>query len=173
MKRPAVFFDRDGVLNEEVGYLYKAEEFHWQKGAVEAIRFLNERGYYVFVVTNQSGVARGFYTEKDVQALHNWMNGELQKQGAKIDAFYYCPHHPEAAIERYRQVCSCRKPLPGMIRQAAEQYEIDFGRSLMIGDRESDVACAKQAGITGRIFSGGDLAIFIRAQCLDLLEEKR
>src|SRR4051812_3180043 len=115
MNRPAVFFDRDGVLNEDIGYLYERTKFRWLPGARQAVRAVNDAGYLAFVVTNQSGVARGLYNESDILALHAWMADELAEIGAHIDAFEYCPHHPKATVERYRIPCTCRKPRPGMI----------------------------------------------------------
>lgn len=161
-RKPAVFFDRDGVLNVDKGYLYRPNELIWIDGAREAIRYFNEREYLVFVVTNQSGIARGYYTEQDVKVLHTYMNAELQKIGANIDAFYYCPHHPEAKRDEYRSNCNCRKPLPGMIEQAMLQWPVDAQSSLLIGDKPSDVAAAQAAGIQGFLFEGTDLYEFLQ-----------
>ena len=157
MMKPAVFFDRDGVLNREVHYLYKIEDFCWMDGAIEAIRYCNQRGWYVFVVTNQSGIARGYYTEADVQRLHQWMNIELAKENAHIDDFFYCPHHAKGTVAEYSLDCDCRKPGIGMIKQAMQTYEVDLQHSILIGDKLSDVECAKNAGMQGIIFKGGNL----------------
>lgn len=162
--RPAVFFDRDGVLNSDKGYLYRAEDFEWMPGAAEAVRYLNGRGYLVFVVTNQSGVARGYYSEEDVVRLHGWMNAELAKFGAHIDAFYYCPHLPDGSVEAYRCACECRKPLPGLILQAFGEWNVDKDRSFLVGDRLSDVQAAEAAGISGFTFPGGNLYDFIKTK---------
>ena len=170
--RPAVFFDRDGVLNIDRGYVYKIEDFVWMPGAIEAIRRLNELGWRVFVFTNQSGIARGYYTEKDVKNLHDYMKEELKAHQAQIDAFYYCPHSdaPEIEIEKYRIKCRCRKPAPGMIEQAcAEWMPIDKKRSFAVGDRKTDIEAAQAAGLEGYLFEGGDLAEFV----LGILEKNQ
>lgn len=156
-----VFLDRDGVINADIGYLWRREDFVWIPGAPAAIRLLNERGRPVVVVTNQSGVARGYYTEQDVESLHRWMNAELNRQGARIDAFYFCPHHPDGAIPEYTRVCDCRKPQPGMLLQAMEDWRGDPAKSVLIGDKESDVAAAAAAGIRGYLFDGKNLLEFV------------
>ncbi|HWQ61561.1 MAG TPA: HAD family hydrolase [Negativicutes bacterium] len=161
--QPAVFFDRDGVLNVDKGYLHKQEDFEWMPGAIAAIRRLNSQGYLVLVVTNQSGVARGYYTEDDVAALHAWMNGELGKHGARIDKFYYCPHYTEGTARKYVTACQCRKPLPGLILTAFAEWDIDQANSFLIGDKDSDLAAAAAAGIRGYKFTAGDLDEFIKA----------
>ncbi|MDA9508815.1 D,D-heptose 1,7-bisphosphate phosphatase [Bradyrhizobium sp. CCBAU 11386] len=162
MNRPAVFFDRDGVLNEDIGYLYERTKFRWTPGAREAVKAVNDVGYLAFVVTNQSGVARGLYKEADVRDLHAWMAEELAKIGAHIDAFEYCPHHPEATIEPYRRSCTCRKPGPGMITNLMKRFQVDPVRSFLIGDKLSDVEAAAGAGIRGYLFEGSDLQQFIK-----------
>ena len=156
-----VFLDRDGVINADIGYLWRREDFVWIPGAPAAIRLFNERGRPVVVVTNQSGVARGYYSEQDVESLHRWMNAELNRQGARIDAFYFCPHHPDGAIPEYTRVCDCRKPQPGMLLQAMEDWRADPARSFLIGDKESDVAAAAAAGIRGYLFDGKNLLEFV------------
>jgi D-glycero-D-manno-heptose 1,7-bisphosphate phosphatase len=160
--RPAVFFDRDGVLNHDVGFLYEAAKFEWMDGAREAVRLVNDAGYFAFVVTNQSGVARGFYEESDVQALHRWMADELAAVGAHIDAFEYCPDHPEAAIERYRRDSARRKPGPGMITDLMKRFPVAADRSFLIGDQERDLEAARAAGIRALLFRDGNLATFVR-----------
>ena len=159
---PVVFLDRDGVVNTDIGYLWRREDCVWIPGAPAAIRLFNERGWPVVVITNQSGVARGYYREEDVQALHGWMNDELQQLGARIDAFYYCPHHPQGAIPVYTRVCECRKPRPGMILKAMADWRADPAKSLLIGDMESDVAAAEAAGIRGYRFDGSNLLDFVK-----------
>ena len=155
--RPAAFFDRDGVLNVDKGYVHRVADFEWIEGAKEAIRYLNARAYAVIVVTNQSGVARGYFQEKDVLALHDWMGHQLGELGAWIDAFYYCPTHPEGTVEPYRCSSEFRKPAPGMILQAISELGIDKSRSFMIGDKPDDLIAATRAGIRGRLFDGTDL----------------
>ncbi|MBP2654176.1 MAG: rfaF 3 [Firmicutes bacterium] len=168
--RPAVFFDRDGVLNVDTAYVYRSEDFKWNAGAVEAVKYFNDKGYYVFVVTNQSGVARGLYKEDDVHDLHQWMNNELEASGAHIDAFYYCPHHPEEGSAEYRKVCDCRKPEPGLILQALQEWPVEKTNSLLIGDKESDLAAAEAAGIKGFLFKGGDVCKFSQKSAEGLIE---
>lgn len=150
--KPAVFFDRDGVLNVEKGYVYKKEDFIWMPGAIEAIKFLKQNNYYVFVVTNQSGIARSYYTDADVELLHDYMQNELAEHGAKIDKFYYCPHHPEITGE-----CFCRKPNPGMIIKAMEEFSVAKDKSFLLGDNNRDVEAANNAGIGGYLFKTGNL----------------
>jgi len=142
---PAVFLDRDGTINVEKDYLYRIDEFEFTPGAVEAIRLLNQAGYLVVVVTNQSGVARGYYTEADVKTLHAHINQVLNSQGARVDAWYYCPHH-EQGKPPYNLACDCRKPMPGMLRQAAVDHAIDLTRSWMVGDKPADIEAGQAAG---------------------------
>lgn len=156
--RPAVFMDRDGVLFEDTGHVHRPDQVRWTDGVFETIRRLNDSGYYIFVVTNQAGVARGYYTESDVSAFHGWINGELRRHGAHIDAFYYCPHHPEGAVGAYRIDCDCRKPKPGMILSAAAEWPILWERSFLVGDNQSDLEAATRAGLRGMLFEGGNLA---------------
>ncbi len=143
--KQAVFLDRDGTINIEKDYLFRPEEFEFTPGAVEAIRLLNRSGYLVIVVTNQSGVARGYYTEEDVVKLHSHIDELLQSGGARVDAWYYCPHHP-AGGGPYNQECDCRKPFPGMLRQAAADHGIDLSRSWMVGDKSADMDAGLSAG---------------------------
>jgi D-glycero-D-manno-heptose 1,7-bisphosphate phosphatase len=159
MSKSAVFFDRDGTLNIEKGFVHKREDFEFVDGAVDVIRRLREKGFLVVVVTNQSGIARGLYTEKDVKRLHNWINKELKKRGTFIDRFYFCPHHPEAPVRKYRRDCACRKPGPGMLLQAIEELKIDPHTSYMIGDKARDACAGKKAGITSILISGDEGAI--------------
>jgi D-glycero-D-manno-heptose 1,7-bisphosphate phosphatase len=147
--RPAAFLDRDGVLNRDTGYVWRPEDFEWLPGAKAAIKLLNQAGYLVVVITNQSGVARGLYGEEDVQRLHRWMNQELGRTGAHIDAFYYCPHHPSEGRAPYRRRCDCRKPAPGMLRQAMREHPIDRDASFMVGDKDIDLEAAAAAGVRG------------------------
>jgi D-glycero-D-manno-heptose 1,7-bisphosphate phosphatase len=147
-RRPAVFLDRDGTLNEEVNYLHKIENFEWVSGAPQAVKRLNEFGVPVLVVTNQSGVARGYYTEDDVDRLHAWMNEELAKIGAKVDAFYFCPYHPEGTVEQYRALSHCRKPNPGMFETAMEEWRVDPARSFVVGDKNTDLVPGNELGMT-------------------------
>ncbi|QOZ44045.1 D,D-heptose 1,7-bisphosphate phosphatase [Bradyrhizobium sp. CCBAU 53340] len=160
-RRPAVFFDRDGVLNIDTDYLFEIDKFVWVDGAIEAVKAANDAGYLTFVITNQSGVARGLYEESDIHRLHNWMARELEARGARIDAFEYCPFHPEARIERYRRVSDRRKPQPGMITDLLNRFPVDPRRSFVIGDKPSDIEAAHAAGLRGHVFPGGNLREFI------------
>jgi D-glycero-D-manno-heptose 1,7-bisphosphate phosphatase len=153
-----VIFDRDGVLNEDVGYAYQPAQVRWVEGAMAAVRAVNDAGLFAFVATNQSGVARGYYAEADVIALHTWMNAELARlAGAHIDAFVYSPFHPDAPLEAYRRDSACRKPKPGMILELLARFPVDPARTVMIGDKDSDMAAARAAGIHGVLFEGGSL----------------
>jgi D-glycero-D-manno-heptose 1,7-bisphosphate phosphatase len=155
--RPAAFLDRDGVINLDLGYVHTIDRFVWVEGAVDAIRWLNDQGYAVFVVTNQSGVARGEYDESAVHALHAWISEQLARSGAVIDAFLLCPHHPDFGV-----ACDCRKPKPGMLLRAFSEWPLDRCRSFMIGDRSTDVAAAEAAGIPGYLFDGSNLLAAVR-----------
>lgn len=144
MKR-AVFLDRDGTINIEKDYLYQVKDFEFVPGAEEAIRLLNQSGFMVIVVTNQSGVARGYYTEEDVENLHRHIDQVLANYSAHVDAWFYCPHHTSGRGS-YSLPCSCRKPFPGMLREAAKRYDIDLDNSFMIGDKLADVEAGLAAG---------------------------
>jgi D-glycero-D-manno-heptose 1,7-bisphosphate phosphatase len=163
MKQPAIFFDRDGVLNEDNGYVFEISKLKWIDGAREAVKAANDAGYLVFVVTNQSGVARGLYEETDVDAFHQAMADELAKIGAHVDAFEYCPYHPDASIERYRQSSRRRKPAPGMIVDLLARFPVDVSRSMLIGDKPSDLEAARAAGIRGYLFTGRNLEGFLKS----------
>jgi D-glycero-D-manno-heptose 1,7-bisphosphate phosphatase len=144
MKR-AVFIDRDGTINEEKEYLFRTEDFAFIPGAPQAIRLFNEAGYLVFVVTNQSGIARGYYTEEDVHLLHQYIGTLLEQFGAKVDGWFYCPHHP-SGHGKYSLSCFCRKPLPGMLMEAAARFSVDLESSIMIGDKLVDLEAGYAAG---------------------------
>ncbi len=144
--RRAVFLDRDGTINLDHGYVFRAAEFQLIPGVVESIRLLREAGYLIIVVTNQAGIARGLYGEKELHELHRHLDRELAGFGAAVDAYYYCPHHPEKGVEPYLRVCACRKPLPGMLVQAAEEYSLDLAASFLVGDKLSDIQAGLAAG---------------------------
>jgi D-glycero-D-manno-heptose 1,7-bisphosphate phosphatase len=142
----AVFLDRDGTINVELEFLYRPEDFQFIPGAPQAIRLLNEAGFRVIVVTNQSGIARGFYDEAAVSRLHRYMDAQLARFGARVDAYYFCPHHPEHGTGDYRKACACRKPMDGMLRLGAAEFSLDMSASFIIGDRFVDVAAGLKAG---------------------------
>jgi len=148
-KRPAAFLDRDGVLNVDTGYVHNIDQLEWVAGAPEAVRLLNEAGYTVIVVTNQAGIARGLYDEAAVHQVHAHMQNVLKAKGAHVDAFYYCPHHPEGMISKFALVCQCRKPGTGMLDQAAREWPIDREHSFLIGDRDGDMEAAAAFKIRG------------------------
>jgi len=153
MRRPAAFFDRDGVLNVDHGYVHRPEQLEWIDGAREAVRLLNSAGYYVLVVSNQSGIARGHYDEVAVKSFHAHMQKDLAADGARIDAFYFCPHHPDGIVKSLAVSCHCRKPAPGMLEQAAREWPIDAGASFLIGDKDDDMAAAAAFNIRGIRFN--------------------
>lgn len=146
---PAIFIDRDGTVNEDFGYISNPGDLIIYPWVAEAVRLINEAHLKAIVVTNQSGVARGIYTEEDLGLIHARMISELEKQGARIDGVYYCPHHPDYGDERYRQDCECRKPRPGMLHAAARELEVDLAHSFVIGDKASDIKLAAAAGAQG------------------------
>lgn len=162
MSLRAIIFDRDGVLNEDTGYAHRVEDLRWVHGAMAAIRACNQAGVKVFVATNQSGVARGLYDEAAVHRFHGAMQAELERTGAKIDAFYFCPFHADATIEAFRHPDHPdRKPNPGMLLRALDEHAIAAADALMIGDRESDMEAARRAGVRGVMFTGGDLTLLV------------
>lgn len=165
--RPALFLDRDGVLNEDRGYVYRWEDFRWIAGAKAAVAAFNRAGWLVIVVTNQSGVGRGYYTEDEMHALHARMQESLAEAGARIDAFYHAPQHPEAPLAAYRHPDPPdRKPNPGMILKALAEWPIDREASLMVGDKPSDLEAALRAGVRCVLFEGGNLAEFLAKEDL-------
>lgn len=162
MKAKAVFLDRDGVINVDVAYLYKIEDLRWIDGALQAIAYLTVQGYKVFIVTNQSGIARGYYTVEDMKKLHDFMQQKIISAGGSIEKIYYCPHHPEGSINEYTGLCECRKPKPGMLLKAMQEYSIDMEQSFLIGDSRRDIEAAEAAGIRGYLFKGGSLLDFVK-----------
>lgn len=145
-RAPAVFLDRDGTLIEDIGYLRRVAEVRFFPWTVDAVRALNRAGLPVVVVTNQSAVARGFLTEDGVDAIHHYMSSVLAAGGARIEAYYYCPHHPDGSVEAYRQQCDCRKPGRGLIDRAVQELDLDPERSFVVGDKWLDVALARAIG---------------------------
>ena len=144
--RPAVFLDRDGTINEQMGYINHISRFHLLPDAARAIKLFNSYKIPVVVVSNQSGLARGYFPPELVDAVHDKMKDLLEEQGAHVDGIYFCPHHPEAKEEMYRRECNCRKPKTGMLKQAAAELNLDLEKSFLVGDRWSDIKCAANAG---------------------------
>ena len=151
----AVFLDRDGTINEEVEYLSDIEKLVIYPGAARAVRMINESGMATVVVTNQSGIARGYFDEAFVQAVHERIQEIFRAEGALIDRFYYCPHHPDEGRGTYLKDCDCRKPNPGMLLKAAEELDLDLARSYMIGDTMKDVETAHNAGVRAVLVTTG------------------
>jgi D-glycero-D-manno-heptose 1,7-bisphosphate phosphatase len=146
MPKPAVFLDRDGTVIREVGYLNRLDRIEIFPWSIDAVRVLNRAGFLTFVVTNQAGVARGYFDEALVQETHRAIDERMRAGGARIDGYYYCPHHPDAGVGPYRMACDCRKPRPGMIRQAEREFGVDAARSFVVGDRWMDVEFGHAAG---------------------------
>jgi D-glycero-D-manno-heptose 1,7-bisphosphate phosphatase len=155
--KPAVFFDRDGVLNEDLGHVHSPDRFRWIEGAVEAVKRVNDSGRLAIVVTNQAGIGRGMYSEEEFAVFCSWIAGQLAQRGAHIDATYYCPHHPTEGVGAYHVVCDCRKPEPGMLTRAIREWDVDVPESVLIGDKDGDLAAAAAVGVRGVRYLGGDL----------------
>jgi D-glycero-D-manno-heptose 1,7-bisphosphate phosphatase len=168
--RPALFLDRDGVINVDRSYVYRKEDFEWINGAQDTIRLFNDMGWWVFIVTNQSGIARGYYTEEQMEALHAWMAEELAGTGARIDRIYHCPFHAAGVVDRYRKDSFDRKPRPGMLIRAMTDFPVIRERSFLIGDKQADLEAARAAGVRGFLFAGGNLSQFAQWALADLGE---
>jgi D-glycero-D-manno-heptose 1,7-bisphosphate phosphatase len=147
MKIPAVFLDRDGVINHDAGYVWRTQEIRFIDGIFHLVGAIRAAGFLTIVVTNQAGVARGYFTEEDVRRLHDWLRKEFRTHGVEIDAFYYCPFHPAGTIPRYRADSPDRKPAPGMILRAAAEWSVDLSRSVLVGDKESDIEAGRRARV--------------------------
>ena len=147
MSAPALFLDRDGVINEEVGYLHRAEDVRWVEGIVPLCRTAQRLGYKLVVVTNQAGIARGFYSTAQYETLMAWMSAELAREGVRLDAVYHCPYHPEHGLGEFKREHEDRKPGPGMLLRAQRELGVDLARSVMVGDRCTDVGAANAAGL--------------------------
>jgi D-glycero-D-manno-heptose 1,7-bisphosphate phosphatase len=159
--KPLVLLDRDGVLNVDRGWVHTAQEWEWIPGAIDAVKYLNDCGALVAVVTNQAGIARGMYTEDEYLAFERWIAEHLAVHGAHLDAVYHCPHHPTQGATELTRVCDCRKPAPGMLRTALAEFGVEAGRALFIGDKESDMAAGSAAGVRTARYAGGNVLDFV------------
>ena len=157
ISQKAAFLDRDGVINEDTGYLHNIKDFRWVEGAIEALKILKENNFLIIVISNQSGVARGFFSEQDVHNLHKWINIQLSEHNIKIDDFFFATELPDTEISKTR-----RKPSPKMIDEAIEKYNLNRNDCFMIGDKNIDLLAAKNAKIRGFLFEGGDLSYKIK-----------
>ena len=177
--RAAAFIDRDGVINAELGYVWRTEDFHLLPGAVDGLRRLAGCGYALVVVTNQAGIAKGLYDEAAYRHLTAYMRGLLAAQGVVLDGVYHCPHHPQGTVAAYARECDCRKPAPGLLRQAARELGLDLARSVLVGDKTSDTQAGRAAGLrrTVLVESGHALPADALAQadhrCADLAAAAR
>ena len=164
-KRPVIFLDRDGTINEEVNYLHRPEDLKILPGAAEAISRFNQAGFLVIVITNQAGIGRGYYTQQDMENLNEYMNQVLAEQDAHIDGFYFCPHHPEHGIGEYKKDCDCRKPGIGMFRQAEQDFSIEKAHSYMIGDKLIDTQAGHNYGVSSILVGTGFGKELFETQC--------
>ena len=155
MKKPAVFMDRDGTVNEQMGYINHLDRFVLLPGTGEAIRLLNDAGYLAIIVSNQSGVARGYFPIDLVHRVHGKMTSLIKKEGAVLDGIYFCPHYPNGKVSPYGAICDCRKPRSGLIRKACEAFDIDMENSYVIGDRCTDIEMAHRADLKGILVKTG------------------
>lgn len=163
LRRRALFLDRDGVINVDHGYVASREQFEWIPGAREAIRAATDAGWHVFVVTNQAGIARGYYTEADMGALHAWMTDEIRRAGGTLDDLRFCPFHPEATVEAYRhRAHPWRKPAPGMLLDLIRAWQINPENAVLVGDQDTDLQAAEAAGVKAQKFTGGNLLDVVR-----------
>lgn len=153
--RPAVFLDRDGTINVDKGYLFQIEDFEYEPGVVEGLRKLYNIGFLLVIITNQSGIARGFYTEENCRKLNTWMLQDLANRGIEISGLYYCPHHPQGIISQYAVNCNCRKPKTGLYWKAQEDLRIDMEKSFAIGDKVRDLSICKESGARGILLGSG------------------
>ncbi len=151
MANKAIFLDRDGVINKDTGYVSHSDDFIFIEGVIDACRMMKEKGYLLVLITNQSGIARGYFTEDEFMVLTEWMDWSLADKGVDLDGIYFCPHHPVHGIGEYKQQCQCRKPQPGMILTAVEELDIDLSQSYLVGDKISDLQAGKAAGIATNV----------------------
>lgn len=158
-KQKAIFLDRDGVINHDHAYVHKIEEFEFIEGVFDACRHFVAKGYILIVVTNQSGIGRGYYDEAQFAQLTDWMKARFIDEGCELAEVYFCPHHPKKALPQYLLDCQCRKPAPGMLNQAISAFNIDVKKSMMIGDKLSDIKAAENAGVTRKILVNSGQAL--------------
>jgi D-glycero-D-manno-heptose 1,7-bisphosphate phosphatase len=151
MKNKALFLDRDGIINVDHGYVYKKEDFHFTDGIFDVCRHAISLGFDIYIITNQAGIGRGYYSVNDFLVLTKWMKETFNNEGVKISDVFYCPHHPTEGVGIYKESCQCRKPAPGMLIEAKDKYNINLSKSFFIGDKISDMEAAQAAGITNRI----------------------
>lgn len=154
MKNKAVFLDRDGTINVDKNYLFKIQDFEFLPGSVEGLKLLQDNGFLLIIITNQSGIARGFFTEEDFEKLNNFMLQELKNSGVNISAVYYCPHLPEAEVEKYKKICNCRKPQTGLFEKAVQDFNIDLSKSFAIGDKLRDCSICDKSDCRGFLING-------------------
>lgn len=152
MARRALFLDRDGVINVDHAYVHRCEDFDFIEGIFDIVRQAQQASFIVIVITNQAGIGRGYYSEADFHCLMTWVGKKFTEQGGMIDKVYFCPDHPEYGIGKYRRDCTFRKPAPGMLLQAAQEYDVDVKNSLMVGDKPSDMEAAQAAGVGTRLW---------------------
>ncbi|GAB5458737.1 MAG: D-glycero-beta-D-manno-heptose 1,7-bisphosphate 7-phosphatase [Henriciella sp.] len=171
--RPALFLDRDGVLNIDRGYIARVEDFEWIDGAIDCIKAFKARGWLIFIVTNQSGIAFNLYTEADMQAVHTHMLETIEAAGTEIDHIYFCPYHAEGTDPKYRNDSFDRKPKPGMLLKAMADYPVQREASFLIGDKKTDIEAAHAAGILGFLFSCGNLSDFAESALASFKDESK
>lgn len=167
----AVFLDRDGVINVDKGYVHRIEDFEFYPNVFEALKKLQDAGFKLFIVTNQSGIAVGYYTEEDFLKLTDYMLKEFEKRGIKIEKVYYCPHHENGVHEKYSFKCDCRKPESGMIKQAIAEFGVDSSKSFLIGDKENDILAAHKEGIKAILVKTGQGLKYINNTTADFIAE--
>ena len=159
-KNKAVILDRDGTINVDNGYVHRVSDFIYLEGVIEGLKILQQKGYIFIVITNQSGIARGYFSENEYKKLEKWMIDDLKGKGVNISASYYCPHHPEAVVDKYRQKCDCRKPGTGLFEKAISEFNIDLDDLILIGDKERDVAfCKKYQSVKGIVIYSNEKRI--------------
>ena len=167
----AVFLDRDGVINVDKGYVHRIEDFEFYPNVFKALKKLQGAGYKLFIVTNQAGIALGYYTEEDFLKLNKFMLKEFEKEGIKIEKVYYCPHREDGIVEKYAIKCDCRKPESGMIRRAIREFGVEPSKSFLIGDKESDILAAHKEGIKAALVKTGEGMRYIDATTADYVGE--